>query len=108
MRSGLFQSRQIHHLEHFGDPRPRLLLVPQTERDVPCDVEVREERAFLRDDADPTSLGWKPRSLVGCDRSCDRDDARRRAEVPGDSAQQGGLSGAAGTQDRDELLPLNL
>ena len=108
MRSGLFQSGQIHHLEHFGDPRPRLLLVPQTEGDVPCDVEVREERAFLRDDADPTSLGWKPRSLVGCDRSCDRDGARRRAEVPGDSAKQCGLSGATGTQNGDELLLLDL
>ena len=68
----------------------------------------RQAFAFLRDDADPTSLGREPRSLVGSDRSCDRDDARRRAEVPGDSAQQRRLSGAAGTQDGDELSLLDL
>ena len=95
---------QLDEVEHLGDAvgaacaRSR-----QAERDVGRHVEVREERALLRDVADAARLRrHRAYAVAGHDRVAEGDAARLGREEAGDQAQQRGLAAARGAEHRRE------
>ena len=77
-------------------------MTAQSEGDISEDVEVREERALLRDDPHPPSLRRNPRGGACHDGVAEDDRNARWPYEPGEGAEQCGLARAAGAEDREE------
>ncbi len=72
-------ARELDEVEHLVDPGARAALAAgQPEADVGGHVEVREERALLRDVADPAVLRGHRPAGAGDDPVVEGDGARRR------------------------------
>ena len=109
------QLDEVEHLAHpgrAGGGRP--LRLRQPEADVGGDVEVREERALLRDVADPALLRRDRAALAGDDTvvepdaaGCRREEARDQAEQRGLAAARGAEHGGEGALGDDEVDPVH-
>ena len=76
---------------------------PQAERDVLEDREVAEQRVVLEHEADLAVARVRRRRIL----AVKRDGTAVRPLEPGDDAKQGGLPGAGGAEQGEELAGLH-
>src|SRR5262250_3158231 len=92
-----------HRADSLEAVHPRDSSRRQAELEVARDGQVRPEREILEDHRQAALLGWAENPSIGADGdTLDADDAARRSNEPQDHPEEGGLSGARWTQEREE------
>jgi hypothetical protein len=102
--AALLVAGEVDHREcgtdALGIGRFRQAPGPQREGDVLADIHVREQRVVLEDDADVALVGRGEGDVA----AAEQDRAGRGLDEAAEDAEQRGLAGAGGAEQRDEFL----
>ena len=104
----MLKALETDGLQHLHDPlldlSLRQLLHPQTEGDVLIHIQVREQGVLLENGVDLPLIG---RDVIN-PHTIEQDISRRRRRETSDDTQRGGLAAPAGSEQREELLVIDV
>src|SRR5215831_15799380 len=100
-----FETRERQRLLHTRrDFMLAQSLLPQTERDIPLDREMRKKRVALKHHVHRATM-WRHAGKIP---AVEQDASLLRIFESGESAQQRGLAAAGGPEEREELALVNI
>ena len=104
----MLKALETDGLQHLHDPlldlSLRQLLHPQTKGDVLIHIQVREQGVLLENGVDLPLIG---RNVIN-PHTVEQDVSRRRRRETSNDPQRGGFTAPAGSEQREELLVIDV